>query len=377
VDRRFRIAFSFAGDKREFVAKVAAILAKSFGQGRILYDKYHEAEFARADLALRLPALYHDETDLVVVILCSDYESKEWCGLEWNAIYGRIKKRQVKEVMLCRFDRVEGEGLFGLAGFIDLDRKTADEVATLIVERLALNEDRPKDYYTRDTPERPGWPGVAPPLDWPVADHGEAQRSFAQVITRAAPFRVLPVYGSSETGKSHLTKQFVRNAFKISGVACGRLDFKGSADMDAELRSFAERLEVPAPTPGTGVPSQLAQIFISVKNAARPTLLIFDTFELAGEAERWVKDNLLLAVVLAPWLRVIIVGQRVPRPHGEPWAGVSFPPIELRPPTPEEWFEYGKCHHSSPEFTIEWVRSLHACVNGKSSVIAQVCGPAV
>ena len=47
-DRRFRIAFSFAGEKREFVAKVAAILAQSFTEDKILYDKYHKAEFSRA-----------------------------------------------------------------------------------------------------------------------------------------------------------------------------------------------------------------------------------------------------------------------------------------------------------------------------------------
>ena len=46
--KRFRIAFSFAGEKRDYVAQVAAILAKRFGEAAILYDKYHEAEFARA-----------------------------------------------------------------------------------------------------------------------------------------------------------------------------------------------------------------------------------------------------------------------------------------------------------------------------------------
>ena len=48
--KRFRIAFSFAGEKRDFVAQVAAILARRFDKERILYDKYHEAEFARYDL---------------------------------------------------------------------------------------------------------------------------------------------------------------------------------------------------------------------------------------------------------------------------------------------------------------------------------------
>src|SRR5262249_9094009 len=43
--KRFRIAFSFAGEKRSFVARVAAILAQRFTESKILYDQYHEAEF--------------------------------------------------------------------------------------------------------------------------------------------------------------------------------------------------------------------------------------------------------------------------------------------------------------------------------------------
>ncbi|MCF7732058.1 MAG: hypothetical protein K9N23_10235 [Akkermansiaceae bacterium] len=54
-DKRFRIAFSFAGEKRDFVSKVAALLAVRFGEAAILFDKYHEAEFARYDLGIRLP----------------------------------------------------------------------------------------------------------------------------------------------------------------------------------------------------------------------------------------------------------------------------------------------------------------------------------
>jgi hypothetical protein len=45
--KRFRIAFSFAGEKRDFIGKVAAILAQRFGESAILYDKYHEAEFSK------------------------------------------------------------------------------------------------------------------------------------------------------------------------------------------------------------------------------------------------------------------------------------------------------------------------------------------
>ncbi|MGD0946971.1 MAG: hypothetical protein ABSA52_06030 [Candidatus Binatia bacterium] len=67
--KRFRIAFSFAGERRDFASKVADILAKHFGQEHILYDGFHEAEFARRDLGLYLPDLYHDQSDLVVVVV--------------------------------------------------------------------------------------------------------------------------------------------------------------------------------------------------------------------------------------------------------------------------------------------------------------------
>ena len=51
--------------------------------------------------------------------------------------------------MLSRYEHVDGKGLHGLAGFIELDHKTPDEFATLILERLALNEGHPKDHYTQ------------------------------------------------------------------------------------------------------------------------------------------------------------------------------------------------------------------------------------
>lgn len=146
--KRFRIAFSFPGEKRDFVSRVADILSQTFGKEAILYDHYHKSEFARVNLGLYLPELYHDHSDLVVVVLCPDYEKKEWCGLEWTAIHGLIKKRQENAIMLTRFGLVEGGGLFGLAGYVDLDKETPENAAVLILDRLAHNESKPKGTYS-------------------------------------------------------------------------------------------------------------------------------------------------------------------------------------------------------------------------------------
>ena len=82
--RRFTVALSFPGERREFVSKVAACLAKKLGKQKILYDKYLEAEFARPNLDLHLPKLYRTESDLIVIFLCNEYSKKRWCKLEWR-----------------------------------------------------------------------------------------------------------------------------------------------------------------------------------------------------------------------------------------------------------------------------------------------------
>jgi len=62
--RRFAIALSFPGERREFLSQVADELANKVGKSRVLYDKYHEAEFARPNLDVYLPNLYRPESDL-------------------------------------------------------------------------------------------------------------------------------------------------------------------------------------------------------------------------------------------------------------------------------------------------------------------------
>ena len=148
MGKRFRIALSFAGENRVLVEEIAQILATQFDRDSILYDNFHKAEFARPDLALHLPDLYKKESDLVVLVFCDDYEKKRWCNLEWRAIYSLICDRQDQDIMLMRFSRLEPVGLHGLAGFIDLDGLSAFQVAGHILERLALNERRPRDHYS-------------------------------------------------------------------------------------------------------------------------------------------------------------------------------------------------------------------------------------
>jgi tetratricopeptide (TPR) repeat protein len=152
LPKRFRVAFSFPEEKREFVEQVAAILARRFGEASILYDKYHEAEFARYNLGGYLPKLYSEQSDLIVPVLCPSYDAKRWTGWEWLHIYELLTKSDGQRVMPTRFGYADADGLSPAVGFVELDDKRPEDFAALILERLAVNEGKPKNFYTKRTP---------------------------------------------------------------------------------------------------------------------------------------------------------------------------------------------------------------------------------
>ncbi|MFC1596600.1 toll/interleukin-1 receptor domain-containing protein [Planctomycetota bacterium] len=159
--KRFRIALSFPGEHRAYVKKVAAHLTTSVGRERVLYDRYHEAEFARPNLDIYLQELYHRQSELIAVFLCADYERKEWCGLEWRAIRDLIKHRHSSVVMPFRFDNTEIPGLFSTDGYIWIGDRTAKQVAELILERLKLNTASDVTFGTSTARSEAGIPPVA------------------------------------------------------------------------------------------------------------------------------------------------------------------------------------------------------------------------
>lgn len=134
---KFRVAMSFAGEKRAYVAGVVDALRSTLGEDAIFYDYDYQAQLARPNLDTLLQDIYRSGSDLVVVFLCKEYSQKEWCGLEWRAIRDIIKSRDGERVMLIRFDNEPVDGIFSIDGYIDGNKFNATEVAGLIADRLA------------------------------------------------------------------------------------------------------------------------------------------------------------------------------------------------------------------------------------------------
>lgn len=217
------------------------------------------------------------------------------------------------------------------------------------------------------------WPDKVEELKWPLADHDAARLAFAELVTRTASFKLLAIKGSSETGKSHLTEQFFNNARRrVKICRCARFDFKGTDQIDQTLGTFVQDLGVPLPPAGSSLTERFSHILRSLAQRQQPSLLIFDTYEDAGDADRWIRDSLLNSLHLYDWLRVVIAGQDVPPCHGKLWDD-DTKLLTLAPPEPSHWLTYAQ--NNGRTITATTLAEVHKLTNGKASILAQLCGP--
>lgn len=141
--RRFEVALSFPGEHRNYVEEVAECLAMSFDKERVLYDKYHEVEFARLDLDVYLPKLYLKDSELIVIFLCSEYADKHWCKLEWRYIRQLITSVEGQRIMLVSFGEpgdLSDIGILPGDGYINLHSLTPKLAADKIIKRISINQ---------------------------------------------------------------------------------------------------------------------------------------------------------------------------------------------------------------------------------------------
>lgn len=139
-EMQFKVALSFPGERRAYVRAVAKALRKKLQPGTVFYDKDFASQLAIPNLDTMLQRIYLNNSDLVVVFLCSDYDVKEWCGIEWRAIREIIKHRGDHRVMPMRFDQSSIPGFFSIDGYVDLSENSPAQAARMILERVRLNE---------------------------------------------------------------------------------------------------------------------------------------------------------------------------------------------------------------------------------------------
>nr|ACD54770.1 putative disease resistance protein-like protein [Adineta vaga] len=155
LNHRFDVAFSFPGDIRERVKKIAEKLCQIInrdGEQRVFYDKYYKAELARPNLDLYLHNIYRYQSRLIVLFMCQDYSRKEWCGLEARAIRSLRKTYQNERIMLLSVDGTTIDDIPDIDGYWDISEEDDDTVVQGIYERLQALGDSQISIQTQNLP---------------------------------------------------------------------------------------------------------------------------------------------------------------------------------------------------------------------------------
>jgi len=372
VPARFAVAFSLAGEQRQLVLAVAQEVEATLGRSTVFYDDWYTYWIAGPDADLLLQSVYGQKAELVVVCVSGAYGGKSWTQTEHRAVRARLMQAATAEdrhrVLPVRVGDGDVEGVLFNEIVPDIRDKTPAEAAELIVGRLNFV----RGYAGDVKPAVVEWPSDVPELQWPMADHSEARGAFARLLCEGSPERALLVRGASETGKSHMSKQMIRNAGLLPGVVSGRFDFKGTSNIGIE--AFAQPLGIEPPA-GQTLNERLAGIFIELRRRRQPTLLVFDTYEAAaGEVKDWIESVLLPHLVPARWLRVVITGQSVPARAGSTWESIAASTLTLQVPGPEDWLVYGRANRGET-LSLEFVTQVHQLGEGKASVLASLLGP--
>jgi hypothetical protein len=137
MTKEYDVAFSFAGEDRVYVEKVAEQL-KARGIS-FFYDSYEEEELWGKNLYDHLTEIYRNKAKYVLMFISKHYRDKRWAKHERAAAQSRAIEESSEYILPARFDDTEIPGLLPTTRYIDLRKESPAEVAILVAKKLGKN----------------------------------------------------------------------------------------------------------------------------------------------------------------------------------------------------------------------------------------------
>src|SRR5882724_7847096 len=126
----YDVALSFAGEDREYVSEVAAIL-RSLGL-RVFYDEFEQVKLWGKDLYEYLDDIYGKRAKYCVVFISQFYAQKAWTTHERKS----AQAQHEEYILPARFDDTEIPGIRPTVSYIDLRKLSPEDFAKLVVEKV-------------------------------------------------------------------------------------------------------------------------------------------------------------------------------------------------------------------------------------------------
>jgi hypothetical protein len=131
----YDVALSFAGEDRDYVEQVAALLQAS--GIKVFYDKFETVQLWGKNLADHLGEIYGKRSRFVVMFVSKYYPHKGWPTHERQSAQARAIRENKIVLLPARFDNTEIPGLPATTGYIDLRQTASAELAEMIKQKLA------------------------------------------------------------------------------------------------------------------------------------------------------------------------------------------------------------------------------------------------
>ena len=131
---QYDVIFSFAGEDRGYVEKVARYLRSR--EVRIFYGKFEEAHLWGRDLAEHFDLIYRVSGRYCVIFISKSYVDKMWTRHERRTALVRALKEHGEYILPARFDDTQVEGIRSTLAYISLKELKPSEFGRHILTKL-------------------------------------------------------------------------------------------------------------------------------------------------------------------------------------------------------------------------------------------------
>lgn len=146
---QYDVAFSFAGEDRDYVEKVALALKKK--GVKVFYDEFETVSLWGKDLYQYLSEIYSKKARFTIIFISKSYSKKLWTTHELKAAQARAFNENSEYILPARFDDTEIPGIQSTVGYINLDNYLPSDFSELIVKKLIQSGySSPSDIVRRD-----------------------------------------------------------------------------------------------------------------------------------------------------------------------------------------------------------------------------------
>ncbi len=130
----YEIVLSFAGEDRDYVEQVARLLKNN--DVRVFYDDYEEATLWGKNLTEHLHKVYSGTARYCVMFISKHYAEKVWPTHERRSAFEKAIESKEEYILPARFDDTQIPGLHKHIVYVNLQKKTPEELTKLIMQKL-------------------------------------------------------------------------------------------------------------------------------------------------------------------------------------------------------------------------------------------------